>query len=1251
MGDKNLDDKAPDSFAESDFDAFLFDEGDKASGSATQAGDNTAKRGEHEESGSRNSLSEFASWLVEQYKEKFSGGISKDAEFKKNGNDKKAERVSDESKTDSSSKKSSTKNAVDLNGLSKEIVNAAENVASFAVSPMMGIASIQRTLNSSEKKSTGAHFENLNVNNGQVEHVSTADATYRMSGTDGDGNPTYVKIANGSEKEQEFKGSIAIKDGKLQINDAESGKTQEYAPKPVKYESIALNDSGKVETLNTPERSYRLVGTDSNGHDQYLVTTAHDQEGRILNGTVKVNNGNVSIADHDSGVTHQYNETEQRGNSNSSNSSFYETTRQLTVAATHAVAGESAAKTVDEVFKDPSKLQQWYSEAAQKAQEQQKAQEAQRNNPSSESNKPAEAKPANTNPEVPAGEGKGRGGDGNPGEAKPNGPRPDGADAKKPDSENSPSKAPSDATTSGDKPGNTPDARNPLSTTEASRNNPLTPADAKPNSPQASPTDSTNNNLIGGQADRASNDAKPGQPASPASESLRPAPSAEHQSNNQTLSSFVPQGEFRPSNANYSPEIKPSIGSVNSLVSPGVHDASPSKPNGDSGIGSSKPGEGGALPSISQSFQNRSEAPAHSESPSVAKPEAKFGIDGLKPSVDNQHPVSAGGGGIDSRSDSSKPASNPSVPTFSSEQFARSSSSILNDAKSLSDLSSRTSNESKSIAGSQTNPTAIGDRGILPVQTKAQSQDAVRQSPEQASKTIALPGVASKDQAATINVSVNKLEGKVSETGSRVGEQSINKANAESTIRNGMPQQSNNALAQINNITGKNVQLDAAGKPISRADNQISGRVDVLGAIQAGAVRPGLVDLTNTRGIRGEMSGRAEAISISTGSKRGPEGRYMLAELTLAMVLAAGGIRRILPTDRLAKADSSNGTGGGDGRKQIERTLQGKMRDREPVSADSFKFSSGTFRLGRNQNDSAPGKDFSNQVIKSALMAASLQSGRRLWLAPDSAQTFMRAGRTEKVVVPNVARTEQQSVQISLGYGSAQLMPAMADGGTGRQFNLPGEQNKFDDFLREQQAIIGEAIAPIVEAASEFIEMNDPFLSFSDAFAAKKSRRLAKQANADSSTELLEKDATGGSDDNEEEPKTPLVLCRPTWLIGEGDTLIKIAEEHFSDPYIGWLIADLNKGNSQEHVMDGKRIVEFQSRQQITLPVWQDIVEFYGSMPAQARPENLVTIVSSTQLDRDVVNSVLGPIIGASSNAKTAVAGNAAETKQTVALK
>ncbi|MBX9725006.1 MAG: hypothetical protein K2X81_26620, partial [Candidatus Obscuribacterales bacterium] len=107
-----------------------------------------------------------------------------------------------------------------------------------------------------------------------------------------------------------------------------------------------------------------------------------------------------------------------------------------------------------------------------------------------------------------------------------------------------------------------------------------------------------------------------------------------------------------------------------------------------------------------------------------------------------------------------------------------------------------------------------------------------------------------------------------------------------------------------------------------------------------------------------------------------------------------------------------------------------------------------------------------------------------------------------------------------------------------------------------------------------------------------------------------------------------IILRRPSWLIGENETLISIAEEHFADPYIGWLIADLNKGNSKEHRMDGKRIVEFQARQLLTLPVWQDVVEFYGSMPPEARPENLVTIVSANQVDREIVDNVLGPIVG-----------------------
>ncbi len=103
---------------------------------------------------------------------------------------------------------------------------------------------------------------------------------------------------------------------------------------------------------------------------------------------------------------------------------------------------------------------------------------------------------------------------------------------------------------------------------------------------------------------------------------------------------------------------------------------------------------------------------------------------------------------------------------------------------------------------------------------------------------------------------------------------------------------------------------------------------------------------------------------------------------------------------------------------------------------------------------------------------------------------------------------------------------------------------------------------------------------------------------------------------------TPII--RPKALIASTDTLISIAEAFFYDRNVAWLIADLNQAMLKQTWMDGKRIVELKSRQQIELPVWDDIDKFYSSKPDYARPENLITIVEQSAIDSELLNSTLG---------------------------
>lgn len=112
-----------------------------------------------------------------------------------------------------------------------------------------------------------------------------------------------------------------------------------------------------------------------------------------------------------------------------------------------------------------------------------------------------------------------------------------------------------------------------------------------------------------------------------------------------------------------------------------------------------------------------------------------------------------------------------------------------------------------------------------------------------------------------------------------------------------------------------------------------------------------------------------------------------------------------------------------------------------------------------------------------------------------------------------------------------------------------------------------------------------------------------------------------------QQPNLPAPRLRPTTLVAPRDTLVSIAEAFFHDPNIAWLIADLNKNRVKESWIDGKRIIEIRTRQQIDLPVWDDINEFYRDKSATACPNNVITIVEQSSVDRELITRRLKKII------------------------
>jgi hypothetical protein len=112
-------------------------------------------------------------------------------------------------------------------------------------------------------------------------------------------------------------------------------------------------------------------------------------------------------------------------------------------------------------------------------------------------------------------------------------------------------------------------------------------------------------------------------------------------------------------------------------------------------------------------------------------------------------------------------------------------------------------------------------------------------------------------------------------------------------------------------------------------------------------------------------------------------------------------------------------------------------------------------------------------------------------------------------------------------------------------------------------------------------------------------------------------------------PTNELKLQRPTVLVALQDTLISIAETFFHDPNLGWLIASLNSKTTKQTEVEGKLLVTLFSRQKLFLPVFEpDVVEFYAGRLEDRPNEQLVTIVEETEVDRELMSSILGGIVG-----------------------
>ncbi|MFA6559533.1 MAG: hypothetical protein WCT03_24120, partial [Candidatus Obscuribacterales bacterium] len=105
------------------------------------------------------------------------------------------------------------------------------------------------------------------------------------------------------------------------------------------------------------------------------------------------------------------------------------------------------------------------------------------------------------------------------------------------------------------------------------------------------------------------------------------------------------------------------------------------------------------------------------------------------------------------------------------------------------------------------------------------------------------------------------------------------------------------------------------------------------------------------------------------------------------------------------------------------------------------------------------------------------------------------------------------------------------------------------------------------------------------------------------------------------------VFIRPKILVGANDSLVSIAEQLFNDAGIAWLILKLNR-DLEPIIIEGKTVVRLRSRQEIVIPVYQDILDFQKIRTREMAGSNLITVVEENQIDREIVDLAIAPMLG-----------------------
>lgn len=385
-------------------------------------------------------------------------------------------------------------------------------------------------------------------------------------------------------------------------------------------------------------------------------------------------------------------------------------------------------------------------------------------------------------------------------------------------------------------------------------------------------------------------------------------------------------------------------------------------------------------------------------------------------------------------------------------------------------------------------------------------------------------------------------------------------------------------------LDGKNTGVNATGIRNDAINSAAAGKPGALNPAGIRGELPGTGPRTNAPGVIGAggkfteiAAGKIISGKALPGDANG--GRRYLTGIEIGLLLAAAGVAK-------SRFDASRGTKDGAG---LVLNSDGRMMSIRSgkdyiVGAFGEKGSQTLFALA----DGA--KRFpSREITLSAVLAI---TGATKMRDIDAAAAGMRTAEQTIRIVRTVGKVPERKVEFEVP--TIQGPQPETDGDE-------AEKDKDKDKDKLDSGLIG--FLPAAPAL----------------FRAKK-----KDVSDDDDKKDVGEDADGEDQNN----PIPIPRFRRIYKIDLDETLTGIAEQELGDINLAWLIADLNSSKITEYGVDGKRVVEIRKGQKLELPLPHEVVEFYKTCANIADPDNLVTIVVNTDVDRERLEETLNDVLG-----------------------